>query len=93
MSKFFYRVQPLDTVSSLSKRFNIPPIKIIKDNNLSTEISGGDLLVIDKIDCRTYTVQPFDTPLSLSEKFSVSADEILTENGVDYLFYGLIIKI
>ncbi len=93
MKNFFYRVTETDTVFSVSKKFNLAPTALIKQNNLKSEIECGDLLYIEKDDSRLYNVSPFDTPKSIAEKFNTSEQKILKDNGVDYLFYGLVIKI
>lgn len=93
MKKFFYRVTEKDTVFSVAKKFNIAPTVLIKLNNLKSEIECGDLLYIEKDDCLLYTVKPFDTVKVLAKKFNTTEDKILSDNGVEYIFYGLIIKI
>ncbi len=89
MEKFFYRVQDGDTVLSLATRFNIPPVALIKGNDLKAEIQSGDVLFIVKTDGEVYTAQPFDTIFSVAARFNVPEETLKEENGVDYLFYGL----
>ena len=89
MEKFFYRVGIRDTVVGLSAKFNIPPAKIIADNNLKSEIQEGDVLFIEKTGGVVYTVRPFDTFEDLEKRFGVTAESIKATNKVDYLFYGL----
>ncbi len=93
MKKFFYRVTENDTLFSIAQKFNIPVTLLVKLNNLKTEVESGDLLYIEKEDCLLYNVKPFDTASSLALKFNTTEQKILSDNGVDYLFYGLIIKI
>lgn len=95
MTKFFYRANEGDTVFSLSKKFSIPPVKIIKLNMLKKEIQAGDLLYLqtENVSTKKYTVQPFDTLESVSKKLAVDKQKIISLNGVEYLFYGLIIEI
>ena len=95
MTKFFYRANEGDTVFSLSKKFSIPPVKIIKINMLKKEIQSGDLLYLqtENVSTKKYTVQPFDTLESVSKKLAVDKQKIISLNGVEYLFYGLIIEI
>ena len=93
MEKFFYRVLDGETVISVANKFNLPVCAIIKDNNLKSEISKGDLLYIERTDDRVYKVTPFDTLFSVAQKFGVSESEILQKNGVPYIFFGLSIKI
>ena len=93
MKKFFYRVNEGDTLSGLALKFSIPMCWLIKSNNLTSEISAGDLLYVETSDRTLYRVNPFDTAESIGKRFGVSPDKILSENGVPYLFYGLIIVI
>lgn len=93
MEKFFYRVNSGDGILSLSARFNVPPLTIIKDNNLAREISEGDVLFIRKTAGRTYTAEPFDTLDEVAEKFNIPPDKLAEINGAEYLFYGLTIVI
>ena len=93
MKNFFYRVTETDTVFSVSKKFNLSPTSVIKQNNLKSEIECGDLLYIEKNEDLLYKVAPFDTPKSIAKKFNTTEEKILSDNGVPYLFYGLVIKI
>ena len=95
MTKFFYRVGEGDTIISISKKFSISPVKIIKLNRLKKEVEQGDLLYLEQKDSKTktYVVQPFDNLDSVAKKFSLDKSQIIKRNGVDYLFYGLIIEI
>ena len=89
MEKFFYRVVEGDSIAALSLRFNLPQTVIINDNDLSCEISEGDVLFIRAAAGKTYRVQPFDTLKSVAEKFNLSEETLAQVNGVDYVFYGL----
>ena len=93
MEKFFYRVKEGDSVLSLAERFSVPPVLLIKDNNLTEEIQNGDVLFICKTRGRTYTAKPFDTVESVAARFNVSAERLKETNGTDYLFYGLTVVI
>ena len=95
MTKFFYRVQKNECVIDVCKRFNLTISQVVKLNGLKQEISCGDLLYLEREDanCNLYRVQPFDTPYSLAKKFKTNPEKILEDNGLEYLFYGLLIKI
>lgn len=93
MKKFFYRVREGDTLTGLSIKFSIPICWLIKCNNLTAEVSAGDLLYVESVERALYRVKPFDTAESIGKKFGVSPEKILSENGVPYLFYGLAIMI
>ncbi len=94
MKKFFYRVQEGDSVLSVSERFGTPVIKIISLNNLSREVETGDMILLEEDGGGTYTVQPNDSLECILEKFHICESEFIEKNGkVDYVFYGLKIKI
>lgn len=93
MKKIFYRVNLGDTILSVAERFNIPPTKIISDNNLTGEIEQGDMLYLESEQCTLYKVKPTDTLSSIAKKFKVSEQKILKDNGIEYIFCGLLLKI
>jgi spore germination protein YaaH len=93
MKNFFYRVTAEDTLTSVCKRFSVPIGKLIKCNNLNCEIAEGDMLYIEKSNCRLYKVLPHDTLKSISARFNVPGYRILEDNAVPYIFYGLVISI
>ena len=89
MKKFFYRVKKGDTVLKLSDTFSLPPTKIVKLNNLKSEILEGDLLYLETDNRTVYTVSLTDTLNSIATKFNTTPEKILNDNGVPYLFYSL----
>lgn len=93
MKKIFYRVNEGETLFSVCEKLGVPPVTVIKENNLKNEISFGDLLYIEQGDCFIYKVTPFDTAKSIAQKFGISEEKLLRDNNVPYLFYGLIISI
>ena len=87
MKKTVYRVPNNQTLSAIASEFNIPECVIIKLNNLTGEVSSGDLLYIESSDEFTvYQVLPTDTLENLAVKFGVPTDEILSINGVPYIY-------
>ncbi len=93
MIKFFYRVEEGDTVTGLSKRFCLPTAKLIKLNNLKSEISSGDLLYIEQSETKLYYVKPFDRLEDIASANKISPKELLENNGVEYIFYGLVLDV
>lgn len=93
MEKFFYRAQTGDSVLTLSRKFSIPLCCLINDNNLKNEITQGDLLFINRQNFAFYTVKPLETADNIAKKFNISKEKLLKDNAVDYVFYGLILKI
>lgn len=89
MKKIFYRVNDGETLFSVCEKLGVPPVAVIKENNLKSEITSGDLLYIEKTDCFIYKVTPYDTIKSISQKFGISEEKLLNDNKVPYIFYGL----
>lgn len=92
MKKFFYRVALGETVFSVSRTLKVPLTTLINQNSLTAEISAGDLLYIET-DGEPYIVQPFDTLSRIAQKFSTTEKKLRQDNGVDYIFYGLSLKV
>ncbi len=94
MKKIFYRVLSTDTLFGVAEKFGVCFSDIVSDNNLTREISAGDILIINKDDCTLYSVKPFDTVKSIAKAFGVTEESILLKNSaIPYVFYGLKIKI
>ncbi|MBO7149557.1 MAG: LysM peptidoglycan-binding domain-containing protein [Clostridia bacterium] len=92
MKKFFYRVQKGDTVLAICQRFSCSMGKLIFINQLKSEVSAGDILLIER-ERKTYLVKPIDTIEKIANKFCISPQSILEKNCVPYIFCGLIIAI
>lgn len=88
MKKFLYRVAEKDSAESVAERFGVSVTRLIKDNFLTSEISAGDLLVVEKTG-RLYTVGLGESYFSIAEKFGISERELALKNGdPPYLYYG-----
>lgn len=81
---FFYRVKEDDSILKISRKFNMPTIKLIEENNLVEEVSLGDILLIIK-DENAVILDAQNLALYKNNR------EILLKNKVDYLFCGLTI--
>ena len=91
MKKFFYRVQPSDTLLDVCAKLKAPVFKVIKDNNIRGEILAGDLLYVETFD-RALTVKPLESIEEFCLRSGASVQEIYAKNGtIPYLFYGLTI--
>ena len=93
MKKFFYRVNEGESVLSVSGKFNVSTAKLIKDNNLKSELYPGQLLYVERTEKNVYVVKPTDTLSGIARRFGVSEEEILEKNKVKYLFYPLVLCI
>ncbi len=89
MKKIFYRVNEGETLFSVCEKLGVPPVVVIKENNLKQEVAAGDILYIEQGDYYIYKVTPFDTAKSIAQKFNISEEKLLSDNSVSYVFYGL----
>ncbi|MBQ3596425.1 MAG: LysM peptidoglycan-binding domain-containing protein [Clostridia bacterium] len=89
MEKIFYRVQKGDLITSVCLKHDIPISRFIKDNNLKEELYEGQIVIINKMQGKTYTVAPHENLKTVAKKLGVLESEIIEKNQTDYLFYGL----
>ena len=92
MKKFFYRVTDGDTVLLVSRNLGVPLTTLIKQNSLTSEIRAGDLLYVET-ENQPYIVKPFETFSHIAKKLGVSEQKLRDDNQVEYLFYGLSLKV
>ena len=79
-----YTVQPGDTVTSLSAKYNITPSSIRWSNNISGDtIAAGTNIVIPPVNGVVYTVKAGDTPASLASRFSADVNQIIVFNDAE----------
>ena len=86
---FIYTVKKGDSVSKLSKEFNINQINIITDNNLVAPYTLliGQTLIID-VDRLNYKVKENDTFQSLEEEYDIPISKIKSINNISKLTIG-----
>ncbi len=83
---------PGDTLFSVSRALKVPLTTLINQNSLTTEISVGDLLYVET-DGEPYIVQPFDTFSVIANKFATTERKLRADNCVEFVFYGLSLKV
>lgn len=97
--RFYYIVQPGDTVYSIAQRFNVPMMSIIRANGLAYPYliyPGQKLLVLGatppppsppaSITPPTeaeYIVKPGDTLFSIAQEFNSSVEAIVSHNKIE----------
>lgn len=80
-----YTVKSGDTISGISKKFNLKNIStIIAVNNIENvrSLNAGKKLIIPSIDGLYYTVRSGDTIESIAKKQSVSVEDLLDVNDI-----------
>ncbi len=92
MKKFFYRVQKEDSINLIAQKFNAPIGRLIFNNNLTREVSAGDIILIEQAET-VYLVKPLDTIEDLALKFNQTPQEILDKNHLMYIYAGLLIEV
>lgn len=79
-----YTVQPGDTVTSLSAKFNVTLSSIRWSNNISGDaLTAGAHLVVPPVNGVVYTVKTGDTPASLASRFSADVNQIIVYNDAE----------
>lgn len=80
---FFHFVKKGDTVSRLSRQYNVPMNRIIADNNLEEPYSlvVGECLII-RPKTRVYIVKTGDTIDKIAEKFSIPGEQLIKDNSI-----------
>lgn len=87
-----YRVKNGDSVESISKLFDIDPIKLLKINNMS----GNELLSVDReivvpSDNQDYfdyyVVKNGDSIYAISKKYNMNPDLLASLNGLNFSDY------
>ncbi len=93
-----YTVKSGDSIYSIAREFNVPPSRIIIDNDLenpSRLIVGQTLVIL--FPTETYTVVGGDTLFSISKKFGVSVNQLYRNNpnlnGLSVVYPGQILNI
>ena len=89
MKKIFYRVKKGETLFDICTRFSLPIMAVISTNNLTKEVSEGDILYLETENRRVYVVTPKDSYESIEKKLSVCKEQLISLNQVPYVFYGL----
>ena len=92
MKKFFYRVQTEDSLNSIAQKFNAPIGRLIFNNNLTKEVSAGDIIFVEQVE-KVYLVKPLDTIEKLAIKFNQNPQQILEKNYLSYIYCGLLIEV
>ena len=88
-----YRVKSGETVLTISELLRIPPYKIIADNNLSSDLYTGQLLLIKRLDRELYRIKPFDTLESICAKFSIKKEDFIAYNGSEKVHFNILVYI
>ena len=79
-----YKVQPGDTVASLSQKFGVTSSSIEWSNNLSgNSLIVGQTLLIPPVNGIVYIVKSGDTIASLAQKYKANATQIIAYNDAE----------
>lgn len=81
-----YKVQPGDSISSITKKFglsNISTLIAVNDIDNVRQLRAGQKLKIPSVDGLYYTVQKGNTLQGLSTKFNVTMEDLLDVNELE----------
>ena len=75
-------VRENDTIYDMAARYGVPPLRIVRENNIGPPyvISAGQVLVITPM--RTHVVAIGDTLFSISQRYAVSQYQLAQANGL-----------
>ena len=88
----FYCVLDGETLGDIEAKFITTKNLIIKDNKLTSEVRGGDMLYIKSYE-RRYLVGVEDTPETIASKLGVPFSEIVKINKITYIYPFMVIVI
>ncbi len=80
-----YQVQTGETINSIANNLGTSRQIIIDLNNLATEVTPGQFLVVPNQQTvfTTYVVSPGDNMYQIATKFNVDVDDLLAINGLN----------
>ena len=79
-----YTVKDGENMDQIAARFGVTPDQIRWSNNLkTTDVSGGQTLLIPSVPGIVYTVKDGDTVESLANKYGSSAEQIISVNDLE----------
>jgi LysM repeat protein len=92
-----HTVQPGETITSIARKYNITPYKIIKNNpGLKEKINPGDVILIPLsrqqdtilanakyVGFKYHTVKENETVFSISKQYNTTIDDIIKVNKID----------
>ena len=92
-----HTVQPGETITSIARKYNVTPYKIIKNNpGLKEKINPGDIILIPASDIKDtvladakyvgfkyHTVKENETVFSISKQYNTTIDDIIKVNKID----------
>lgn len=80
----FYIVKKGDTLSSISKKYNIPISDLKEINELkSNKLRIGQKIFLKKTGPRTYTVKKGDNIWKIAKRFGIGVEELMELNELD----------
>jgi LysM repeat protein/ABC-type branched-subunit amino acid transport system substrate-binding protein len=86
---YIHRVQPSETLFSISKAYNVDVNQLSKDNpKIAEGLKAGEILLVRRENLPDgqyvkHTVRWFDSLESISEKYNVKVEDIITLNKLD----------
>ena len=88
-----YLVKVGDSVQSICKRFNLPPVALICSNNLKAEPEPESMLVLPKCSGKIYTVQVGESIESICQKFNITREAVIQKNSCTYVYPSLVVML
>ena len=83
-----YRINELDTLNTIIKKFNIGEQNIINYYS-SKKLSEGDRIIIDEQIPKVHVVMPGESLEKIAKLYNVSEEYLIKKNGINKIFNGL----
>lgn len=92
--RFYYRVQPNDTIQDLCKQFNTCKSNILR-NNSDLDLYAGEWIIVCENDFKIHVVKPVETLESIAQLYNLDQEKIIKDNNlkITKLFIGQQLKI
>ena len=77
----YYQVTINDNLNTISKKFNVTPNKVVR-NNTNVDFYEGEVVKIIYDDSNIYIVKPLETLSTIAEKYNTSVEELVKLNNL-----------
>ena len=85
----YYRVKRGQTLSSVARAYNLPPVLLAKFNDLTEEVTEGQVLLIPQAEGNLYTVRGGESKTLLCG----SPENFEQKNGTACFYIGQVVLI
>ena len=78
-----YIIQNGDSLCGIAKQFGTTVNALKNINNITTDITPGESILIPSTNTTSYTIKQGDSIYSIAKKYNITPEEIITTNNLD----------